>query len=891
MTPPERRTPAGLADPFGVIENAPEGFVLVDREFRVLYENPAACRMLELDRATVRGRTIWELIPPLEGSPFGELCRTAMREQRVITATAPARVVPRWFTVKAYPTPDGLAIYYDDVTEREEAVRALREREERLQLVIDASQVGVWDADLATATVYASNELRELYGLPAHVIDLDTFRGIIHPDDLPRIAALAEEAGIANRAWRERVRVRRADTGAERWVELLGQTLVGTGSAAVRSIGTARDVTEEHRRSEALQHAQRDLQRAQHMARIGTWSWDLRTNETRWSPEIWTIFDFNTDISPSIAALNALYAPDDVARWRAAVERSLATLEPYEIELRTTLPSGRVLEVWALGEVVADADGRPIEMFGTVQDVTEARRQERALLESERRFRTLSESAPIGIVLGMPDGTASYVNPYVQQLFEMSAEEFGRGGWKDRVHPDDRERLFAGFETLLRDYQPSVVEHRIIRSDGVRHIRATSRPLVEASGERRGHVGMIEDITLRVQAAEEERRREARERDAQKLESLGLLAGGIAHDFNNLLVGVLTNASLALLDLPAGHDARDAVEDIERAAQRAADLTRQLLAYAGKGRYVVEPVEISSLVREMAQLLRAAIARKVALRLDLADGLPTVLGDATQLRQIVMNLITNASDAMLEGGGDLVIRTALVAAPALADGEATFGVPFASGPRLLIEVRDQGHGMTPDVVERIFDPFFTTKFTGRGLGLSATVGIMRQHGGTISVTSEPGVGTTIRLWFVPRDQQDAGVPVASATPELVATGTILVVDDDEGVRGVARSLLVRRGFAVLLAEDGREALERFRAAGPELRGVLLDLTMPVMGGAEALAAMRVERPEVPVLLMSGYTEHELQQTFAGRASGFLQKPFRAQDLYAAIAGMLAPPDA
>ncbi|MCU0622384.1 MAG: PAS domain S-box protein [Gemmatimonadaceae bacterium] len=884
-----RITPVGLADPFGVIEYAPEGFVLLDREFRILYENPAACRMLGLDRATVRGRTIWECVPALATSPFGELARTAMREQRVITATAPAVSVPRWFSVKAYPTQDGLAVYYDDVTERQDAMRALQEREERLQLVIGAADVGIWDADLRTGVVFASDELRQLYGLPSHVVDLPSFRAVLHRDDIDTVDRLAAEALPHGGSWRARVRIHRADTGALRWVELLGKSYVAADGTPLRSIGTARDITDEQTKADDLLHAQRDLQRAQSMARIGTWSWDLRTDVTRWSPEIWAIFEFPPTQAPSIAALNDLYPADELARWRAAVEQTFATGQPFEIELRTTLPSGRGLEVWALGEVVADAEGRPVELFGTVQDVTEARAQARALAESERRFRVLSEAAPLGIFVTDAEGRTVYANPALLALFEQTLEQFHAGEWIARVHPDDRPGITAESGRAIAARQSIAYSYRIVRSDGVRHVRISTKPLPPVNGAYTGQVGMVEDITLQVQAAEEARRLEARERETQKLESLGLLAGGIAHDFNNLLVGVLTNASLALLDLADGHAARDAIEDIERAAQRAADLTRQLLAYAGKGRYVVEPVDLSALVREMAQLLRAAIARKVSLRLDLADHVPPVLGDATQLRQVVMNLITNASDAMLERGGDLVVRTTVVPRATLGEHESAFGSALDGDPRIVVEVRDQGHGMTPDVIERIFDPFFTTKFTGRGLGLSATVGILRQHGGTISVTSVPDVGTTFRLWFVPRPGAvTPSAPAAPAIPDLAVGGTILIVDDDEGVRHVARTLLQRRGFTVLLAEDGREGLERFRAAGDDLRGVLLDLTMPVMGGAEALAAMRVERPDVPVLLMSGYTEHELQQTFAGRASGFLQKPFRAQELYAAIGAMLEP---
>ncbi len=871
-------------DPLNALEHAPSGFALLDRDYVVVYENAMACRILGLAREVPRGRVLWDLLPTGRQTRFAPAIERAMRERTSVEYTAKAVRLPRWIRMVAIPSGDGLAIYFDDVTDREEATSALRLREERLQLVFEASGVGMWDVDLLTGNAWASQRLREIYGLPQDVaLRAEDLRTPFPDDQLAVVQQAIDRAG--DQRWRAVAHTKRDANGAVRWIRFSGRTILGEDGTRLRSTGTARDITDERERDEQLRRNARELARAQRMARIGTWSWDLATGAVRWSAETYHIFEFPPETQPSIDALNALYDEEANRCWREAVERSMRDGQPYEIELQTTLPSGRPLWVWALGETAFDDQGRPIEMFGTVQDITQQRVQELALAESEERFRTLADAAPLGIVLTDATGTPTYVNPQLCALFELSPSTFATR-WIERVHADDIDRVLAAADEAFTMRGPVRIEYALDLPSGVRHVRLIGRPVPTLDGSFVGQVATIEDITEEVRLAAERARLQQQDLQAQKLESLGLLAGGIAHDFNNLLVGVLTNASLAQLDIPPNHAAREAVEDIERAAQPAADLTRQLLAYAGKGRIVVESLDVSGIVREMAQLLRSAIGRSVSLRLELPDGLPFVHGDATQVRQIVMNLITNGSDAMVDSGGTLRLSSRYETAPDPAAFDAVFGAPLDGSPRVALEVSDEGHGMTPEVMRRIFDPFFTTKFTGRGLGLSAVVGVLKQHDASIGVCSSPGRGTTFTVLFPPAKDLRRVTPTSVPRLELPAGGTVLVVDDDDGVRHVARSLLQRRGFTVVLASDGREGVARFRAIGTELRAVLLDLTMPVLSGAEALATMRAERPDVPVLLMSGYSEHELQATFTGQVAGFLQKPFRAQDLYSALASFL-----
>ena len=370
---------------------------------------------------------------------------------------------------------------------------------------------------------------------------------------------------------------------------------------------------------------------------------------------------------------------------------------------------------------------------------------------------------------------------------------------------------------------------------------------------------------------------------AQKLESLEVLAGGIAHDFNNLLVGVLGNASLALLDLPDDAPAHAPVVDIERAAQRASDLTRQMLAYSGRGQFVVEPVDISELVAEMGSLLRTVLSKQAILDFSLDSTLPRVEADATQIRQVVMNLITNASDAVGESGGHIRVRTGRQRLTTAAAELSYLGDPVPPGDYVFVEVEDTGEGMTDATLARIFEPFFTTKFTGRGLGLAATLGIVRGHRGGIRIQSTPGHGSTFRVLLPITAVADALTPSSAMPVRGDALGAVLVIDDDETVRAVARRLLERRGFRVVVATDGLDGVEKFREATHHFSLVLLDLTMPKMGGAAAMAELRKLDPEVRVLLTSGYREREVTAHFVGmEPAGFVQKPFRAEELYAAV---------
>jgi CheY-like chemotaxis protein len=343
------------------------------------------------------------------------------------------------------------------------------------------------------------------------------------------------------------------------------------------------------------------------------------------------------------------------------------------------------------------------------------------------------------------------------------------------------------------------------------------------------------------------------------------------------------------MDLEPGHPARASVEDIETTAERAADLTRQLLAYAGRWPVAVESVDLAHLVEEMAQLLRAAVSRRAHLEVSCEPDTPRVTGDATQLRQIVMNLIRNAGDALEQGAGTIRVRAnGRSTPPSPAEGRV-FGEPLTDGIRYAcVEVQDTGIGMSPETLGRIFDPFFSEKASGRGLGLATSLRIVRSHGGSIHVRTAPGRGSTFTLLFPaegapPRD----AAPEPASPTDLEGRGTILVVDDEAGVRDVAAQLLRRAGFEVRTAANGREALDVLRGQRSAIRALVLDLTMPVMGGEATLREIRADDPDLPVVLMSGFADTEVGALLGGdRATAFVDKPFRGPVLREALARVL-----
>jgi len=525
-----------------------------------------------------------------------------------------------------------------------------------------------------------------------------------------------------------------------------------------------------------------------------------------------------------------------------------------------------------------DGSRRVLSICRDVTDVVQARESHR---ETEELYRIVTDVSRDMIVEVNAAGKLVFANRSVEDITGYANRELvGRDyiAFYELVHPDDRERILRQYEEQEAEPGNTVryPPYRFRHKDGSWIWFSTIGAWYESAS---GEIRMLEvsrDISQEIRR-EQERIELARQMlETQKLESLGVMAGGITHDFNNLLTPILGDAELALLDLPADSPVRPRIEQIHHAAKRAAALTRQMLAYSGQTPVSVELVSVSRLVEEMGQLLEGTVSGKAGLIYDLSEGLPPVEADVAQLSQVVMNLITNATEAVREGAGRITLRTGVLEAEKVDRSHVVGDCLPTAGEYVFFEVIDDGCGMDAETQSKIFDPFFTTKFTGRGLGLAAVVGIVRSHGGMIEIDSALGRGTRFRVLFPPAVRISAAARPRATTPveEWRASGTVLVVDDDEGVRDLLDATLRRAGLTVLLASDGREGVDLFRLHADEIRAVVLDRTMPDIGGEDAFDEIRRIRPDARIMLISGYSEERAAWHFIDKGlDAFIHKPF------------------
>ena len=587
-----------------------------------------------------------------------------------------------------------------------------------------------------------------------------------------------------------------------------------------------------------------------------------------------TVFDF-----PGLQTHAALYHADDmmvVQTGGPVVDRE----EPF------ARPNGETGWLLTSKYPLRDEAGNIIGLAGCARDITQMKRAARELQQAQQRLLDHVENSPLAVIEWEPDFRIARWAGQAEAIFGWSAEEVkGRHfGEFSFVYSDDAAKVNNVVARLLdgRDRRNTASNRNLTKDGRVVHAVWHNSVLQDSAGRIVSILSLVQDVTDRVLAREAGRQavieRQALERklqETQKLESLGVLAGGIAHDFNNLLSGVLGNASLARMDLAAESPVQHLLEQIESAAKRAAELCKQMLAYSGRGRFVVQHLDLDALIEGIASLLQVSVSKRVALQFHLAESLPPLLGDATQLRQVVMNLVINASEALGDKSGFISITTGLTRADraGLAD---TFSAPdLPEGDYVFLEIADNGSGMTPEIEARIFDPFFTTKFTGRGLGLAAVLGIVRGHHGALTVRSEEGRGTTFRILLPcasgPADTLESTSPVHS---HWRGCGTALVVDDEETVRVTTARMLEALGFTCVLADNGCTGLAAFRAAPQSFSLVVLDLTMPHLDGHEAFRQITTLRPDTHVLLISGFNEQEAVAPFVSQGlAGFLQKPF------------------
>jgi PAS domain S-box-containing protein len=590
--------------------------------------------------------------------------------------------------------------------------------------------------------------------------------------------------------------------------------------------------------------------------------------ETIWGRSVEDLYDRYEEWNQSIH-------PDDLQYANESFQ-TIAQNGGGEIrEYRIVRPDGSVRWISDRGFTISDNSGKVVRIAGIAEDITERKQAEMSLRESEERFRELAELMPETIFEIDLDGNLIYVNRNAFNYFGYTRSDL-KNGLKslDMLIPKDRQRAAENTVKILKGEKTGINEYTALRKDGSTFpVMVHSAPIFK-QGQPAGLRGFIIDISDRKKAEEERRKLEVQFQQAQRFEALGTLAGGIAHDFNNLLMNIQGNTSLMLCEIKKSHPYYNMLKNIEKQVKSGAQLTRQMLGYARKGKFNVKAIDLNKVVNESAETF-GRTRKEITIQRDFADDLYAIEADRGQIEQVLLNLYVNAADAM-PGGGHLHLKTKNVSYLNIKSDQ----YKPQPGNYVQLTISDSGIGMDQHTVEHIFDPFFTTKEMGRGtgLGLASVYGIIKSHDGYIDVTSEKGQGTTFTI-FLPATHKTIEDRAGAAAELIRGSGTLLVVDDEELVLDVAANMLEKLGYTALKAQSGNNAVDIFEAHKDEIKLVVLDIIMPNMGGSDVYDKIKMIKPDVKVLLSSGYSvDGQAIELLERGCDGFMQKPFTMEEL-------------
>jgi len=767
-----------------------------------------------------------------------------------------------------------------DISERKRIEVTLYESEERFRAIFNQASVGMAQAGPDGKWLLLNDWFCKFLGYSQAELHGTTFLDVTHPEDqeATRTAVRQLLTGEIS-SWSTEKRYIRKD-GSVVWGRLFTSLVRGRDNHPQCFLSVVEDITQKLQAERALRDSERRFILAQQAARLAVWDRDLRTNVIAISGEYTKIYGLAADYPelPYEEWLEMVH-PEDRERVRRHNRETIAGTRTWDDEFRIVWPDGSVRWVLGKGTVFRDAAGRPVRIAGVNLDITERKEAEEALRRSELVHKQVLDIIPscIFVLDVTSDGRFKFVsvNPAEEKALGLSSIEVS-GKFIEQVLAEEvAKQVTEHYRSCLEAGTDISYEDELNLPGGRRYFRTTLTGVRNSAGHIHRIVGCCIDLTEVKRSQEEALAR-------QKLESLGVLARGIAHDFNNVLSGILAQAELMEEDLPADSSCNGELQRIKTVAIRGAEIVRQLMIYAGHEQAsLVEPIDLSEIAKEILELLKVSISKHVVLRTDLRDDLPAVLGNASQIRQVLMNLIINASEAIGDKQGAISVTTAHVTGGRdLAPDDATDLPP---GDYVRMEVLDTGSGITEEAKSKIFDPFYSTKFAGRGLGLSAVQGIVRNHGGGIQLMSAPGQGTTFQVFLhcAPKGASEIQSPINSSEPEQskVRAGTILVVEDEETLRRAVSRALRNRDFSVIEANDGSVAMDLIRGYKDEIDAVLLDVTLPGVSSREVFEEALRMRPDVKVIVTSAYGKETVDASFAGlRIEQFIRKPFHLGDL-------------
>lgn len=850
-----------------ILESISDACVFLDREWRYVYVNERAARIFDRRPQDLVGKKIWEEFPEGVGQPFHLAYERAMASQMPEQIESYYPPYDRWFENRIYPSHEGLAIFFQDVTERHKSERARRQLARAVEATTDFVAIADQDGSLR----FLNGAARAVLGLaPDAPVESLVLTALVPSEAAEILMHSALPTAVRAGSWRGELTVR-AHTG--RTFPTLGVVTYAPGGPGEDPFFAiiARDITEQ-KFNEAQAHEEAEIcAQAERMAHLGRWEWSVAENKVTWSDELFRIYGLApSEFGASFEAYLARVHHEDRVRVRAIVEATVREGRRMTFDERIVRPNGEVRYLHSWASPRSSEQGIILGLVGACLDTTELTHATSEMQRHRDWLRMALDASRIGLwEWDRATGRVEW-SEGVEDLFGVERGSF-QGTYTaflGLVHPDDREAVEAAIESSLAtgaDYQ---VLHRVVQRDGsLRWIEGRGRVMRNDAGEPIRMAGSVGDVTAR-------RVLEDQLRQSQKMDAIGRLAAGVAHDFNNLLTVILAMADIAGSDDAIGETARGGLEEITAAAQRASTLTRQLLLVARKQAVSEEMLDVNAIVDSTASMLRRLLAETIVFETNLAPELPPVLADRGQLEQVVLNLALNARDAM-PNGGRLTIATTAESVAATSQTRH----PLRPGRYVAISCRDTGTGMSRETRAHLFEPFFTTKAAGKGtgLGLSMVYSIVRDHGGMIEVDSEEGRGSCFTAYF-PAQERTVQLPARpQPMPGRPANGeVILLVDDEDAVRRTLRRVLESLGYKVVDASGATEALRVFRETRPPVDLLLTDVGMPDMNGMELATALRSDSPGLAVVLMTGHTDKLLQPESLGAAA--ISKPFTQSQL-------------
>jgi PAS domain S-box-containing protein len=635
-------------------------------------------------------------------------------------------------------------------------------------------------------------------------------------------------------------------------------------------VSAIENVTERKEAQERLLKSEAHLEEAQRIAHVGSWNWIAATDAPTWSKELCRILEVDPDRPvPSMAEQDRLYTPDSMVRMRSSAENAMQTGNPYEIELERLRDDGSRRWLLARGERWYDEQGKIIGLRGTALDITERKEAEKALRESEEKYKLLVEKADEAIFVAQDD-FIKFPNPKTIEITGYSEEELSTIPFVDLIHPEDKQMVAERYrQRLSGEKPPSDYTVRIINKNGSElWLQINAAPITWEG--RPATLNIIRDIT-------EQRQLEEEVRQSRKMESIGTLAGGIAHEFNNMLGIIIGNTELAMDDIPEWNPAADCIQEIRTASLRAKDVVRKLLSVARKTPTSRKPIQISPIIRESLGLLRKTIPATIDIRQNIQCSTEMILGDATELNQVVINLCTNSVHAMSEQTGVLQVDLETIQ---LDRKSAIRYENLNPGGYAKLTVRDSGFGIKPGLFEQIFDPYFTTKDVDEGLGMGLAVvhGIVKKHDGAINIESEVGKGTTVEVLFPLIEGQEV-ISIKETETHPTGTERILVIDDESSLVKMVTQILERSGYEVVGKTSSPDALKAFKEDHERFDLVITDVAMPEMSGERVAQEIIQIRPDIPIILCTGHSDRmDENRAMALGIKSFVMKPLERTDL-------------